>query len=544
MQATAAAIEPIDFIEQAAMNDAGVWALRHQLWLPSAGKPFSFEGHEYLEEPYSIRAPLLAFLKGAQLGFSERAVLCSLHDCNYRLKSGLAYYFPTKSDVSDFSKARFDPLIDSNPVLNSLVVSTDAANIKRVGPCTLYLRGLRSTVSAKTIPVDKVVFDEVDEANPEAVDLATKRLDHSEFQEKEFLSTPTIPDYGISAVWSLTDQRHRMLWCEACRSYTCLEIDFPDCLEPYDGGVRRVCKRCRAELNLAHERNEWVAMFPGRLVDGRPAVGYRISQLHSAYVSLEKILREYQESRFPQDFWNSRLAQAWIDAANRLEIEHVLAHCGTQGLEYRSEKERPCAIGIDVGPEKHHVVIRRPEASGAGKLIWMGEASWAGLDGIVERYHGRAVIDGLPESEKAVTWAKKQSHRAWACFYTASEKADPAWDDVAGKVTVNQVRTMDASHKRLQDGLEVLPQRSDLVVEFAKHCHNVARRRVENEETGAVHHEWIKLGADHYRKAFNFAVLASERLPGGRYKPPPDGYGRDRSYGRRRKGGLARSYRS
>ena len=45
----------------------------------------------------------------------------------------------------------------------------------------------------------------------------------------------------------------------------------------------------------------------------------------------------------------------------------------------------------------------------------------------------------------------------------------------------------------------------------------MARKKVEDEETGDIRYQWIKLGADHYRKAFNFMVLAGEKTSESRY---------------------------
>ena len=253
----------IDFNEMA-RTDAGAWAVLNNIYLPSAGKNFSFENHQYLEEPYHTQAPFIAILKGAQLGFSERSVIRAIHDCGYRLKSGLIYYFPTKVDVTDFSKARFAPLISANPIMAGLVKDTDSANIKIINGRMLYLRGLRTSTAAKTAVADKIVFDELDEAPEAMVDLARKRLDHSEFQEIEALSTPTIPDYGIHAFFLLTDQRHRQIYCQHCGKYTCLERDFPKCLaEKRDGTVHKICVKCERDLDLSHPRNEYVADFPG-----------------------------------------------------------------------------------------------------------------------------------------------------------------------------------------------------------------------------------------------------------------------------------------
>jgi hypothetical protein len=491
-------------------RNAGAWALVNHLWLPSSGGPFTWDRHEYLQEPYEIQAPLLVFEKGAQLGFSERAVIRSFHDCKFRLKSGLIYYFPTKTDVTDFSKARFGPLIEENKFLKDLVMDTDTVNIKRVGKVMLYLRGLQSSVSAKSAAADKLVYDEIDEAPDDKVDLALKRLDHSDIGDLEFLSTPTMTDYGVDYWFQKTDQRYRHIFCEHCRTYTCLEKTFPDCLVEQKNGITiRACIKCGKELDLGHPKNEYVADFPGREWHNKPAVGYRISQLQSTYVPPSQILEEFREGRFLQDFYNSRLAQPYIDASNRLDVGHVLALCGTHGFEYNSREST--AIGVDIGPEKHHVVIGRKETGGSARIIYLGEHDWDGLNNLVDRYNGTLVMDGLPEPKRARDFSKAHPYKAYACFYTQSAFHSQRWDNEDSKVVVYQTEAMDSSHAMLQQGKVILPKMSDLVKEFAQHCHNVARKKIVDEQTGSIRHTWIKTGPDHFRKAFNYMCLALEK---------------------------------
>ena len=60
---------------------------------------------------------------------------------------------------------------------------TDSANIKRIWNCFLYLRGMTSRVGLKSVPADFIIFDELDEAPQNAVDMAMERMGHSEFKE-------------------------------------------------------------------------------------------------------------------------------------------------------------------------------------------------------------------------------------------------------------------------------------------------------------------------------------------------------------------------
>src|SRR6266566_2709515 len=164
------------------------WALKR---IRLDGRPFSFESHEYLRDIYNDTSPHVVLSKAAQIGGTTWAILRSIHAC----KNGLnvIYYFPTKTDVLDFSKSRVAPLLADNPFLGRLLTDTDTAGLKRIGSAHLYLRGMQSTVGLKSVPADMLVFDELDEATPEARSLAKERLAHSDYKRIVELSNPSLP---------------------------------------------------------------------------------------------------------------------------------------------------------------------------------------------------------------------------------------------------------------------------------------------------------------------------------------------------------------
>ena len=229
------------------------WVQKIQL---GAG-PFQIEGHEYQIPMLQDEAVCQVYKKGAQMGLSEANILKSMHGLiSGRYPQGVLYLFPTVNDVTDFSKGRFSPLLDDNPEISDLVKNTDSVNVKRIRKSMLYLRGARATgkiegvkktsSSLKGIPVDRIVFDEVDEMDSAMIDLALERLSHSKVKEEAYLSTPSIPDFGIDKLYNQSDQRIWMIRCEHCGGETCLELEFPNCLfELPTGQVIRACKKCQ-----------------------------------------------------------------------------------------------------------------------------------------------------------------------------------------------------------------------------------------------------------------------------------------------------------
>jgi phage terminase large subunit GpA-like protein len=143
------------------------------------GRPFSFQGHEYLRVIYDDTAPRVVLSKAAQIGGTTFALLRSVHACLNNLN--VIYFFPTRTDVLEFSKSRVRSLIADNPFLSKKMTDTDMAGLKKIGEAYIYFRGMQSTVGMKSVPADMIVFDELDEATPDAVVAGEKARDFADW---------------------------------------------------------------------------------------------------------------------------------------------------------------------------------------------------------------------------------------------------------------------------------------------------------------------------------------------------------------------------
>jgi len=470
------------------------------------GRPFTFDRHEYLIEPYKDDHPHQVELKAAQLGLTSKAMLRCAYGARYKGYRGILYLFPSKTDVTEFAKGRVDPLIDDNPeTLGKWIRDTDSASVKRIWNCFLYLRGMKSRSGLKSIPVDFEVFDELDEAPQNAVDMAMERMGHSEFREVLKLSNPTLPDYGIDKAFQETDQRYWLLKCPKCGEYTCLEDTFPDCLLEARGRVIRACMKCKAGLNPS--AGDWVAKRPS-IEDKR---GWHYSQLFSHYVDPADILRNFRTTNNLSDFYNLRIGIAWVEASNRLTIEEVLSLCGNDGIS--SSDPGPCSMGVDQGKDLH-VVIGKRHGDKAGKIIHLGiYKDWHELDRLMRIFHvSRCVVDALPETRNARAFAERFKGRVFLNYYNEHQKGSYAWNEGKLIVMCNRTESLDASHKEIVDSAVVLPKDCEITKTFAAHLHNVAKKLEEDEETGSKRYIYVKLGPDHFRHAFNYEAMSRGML--------------------------------
>jgi len=428
-------------------------------------------------------------------------MLRTIYSLQFKRYRGVLYLFPSRSDVLDFSKGRISPLIEENEEIARMVRDTDSAGIKAIGKGFLYLRGMKSRIGLKSIPADFIIFDELDEAPQNAVDMAIERMSHSEYKEVLKLSNPTLPDYGIDKAFQETDQRHWLLKCEKCGELTCLEDTFPDCLLEIEGRVILACIKCKTELNPAI--GEWVAKKPS-IVDKR---GYQCSQLFSQFVSPAEILHQFRTTTNLTDFYNLKIGMAYVEAENRLSSQEILALCGNDGIV--SQDPGPCSMGVDQGKDLH-VVIGKRDWIKAGKIIHLGiYKDWQELDRLMKSFHvSRCVVDALPETRNARAFAERNKRKVFLNYYSEHQKGSYKWNEKDLTVSCNRTESLDASHKEVMNSQIILPKECEVVREFAQHLHNVAKKLEEDEETGSKRYVYVKLGPDHFRHGFNYEAMA------------------------------------
>ena len=489
------------------------WAAR-RIILES--RRFSFEGHEYLRSLYDETGQHVVLMKAAQVGGTVWGILRSIHACLSGLN--VVYYFPTKSDVTDFSRSRVGPLLADNPFLSKVMTDTDAVGLKRIGDAFLYLRGMQSSVGLKSVPADMIVFDELDEATPQAKTMARERLAHSDYKRIIELSNPSFPDFGIDEVFQKSDQRHWTLKCPGCGHWVALDKEFPTKLNQQvkiilprpDGSCFRACPTCAAELDLAS--GEWVADYPGR-----PIHGYRISQLISSRVDAAEILSEYELTRYPDKFYNLKIGIPWVDLERRLDASTVLGLCSDTPMLEASDVS--CLMGVDTGKALHVVILRDdPDDDDRQHLVYLGICrEFEELDDLMKRFKvSRCVIDGMPETHATRKFAQRHHGDVYMSFFNDNQRGAIKWNHADRKVEVNRTEALDASRAAVREKKLLLPRRDPMVERFARHMSADAKKLEEDDETGAQRYRYIKTGENHFSFAFTYAWMAASDNTGPR----------------------------
>jgi len=514
---------------EVASTDVGWWA--DKLYsIRLQGGIFSFRDHEYQLEPMRSRVRRKCIMKATQGGYTEIEVLDSLHGMIFRhLPKGVLYLFPTTDDVGDFSKSRFNPLILSNreaigKYVKSAGKGTDTASLKKIHNAFLYLRGARlsqkisdmnESSKLKSIPVDRVVFDEVDHMDDAVLGKARGRMGHSLLKEERYLSNPLVPGEGIDKIFSLSDQRHLFRRCGHCSTWTCAELSFPGCVKVKDGVGFIGCDKCGEPVPFNNGAQiEWV---PSCRDNSDYMHGYRWSQLTSIYHDPYEILCAYNEP--PEgnlgDVVRLRLGLPYIAAEDRLTIAEVLNCCGSDMTLDRHRGR--CVMGVDVGKIKH-VVIGIKTNRGQYQLFKTTSLSgWDDIHDLARRFNVRnTVVDIRPYEDSARIFqkdARKYGNKVYLCEYKENQPQDAIYNDLTGIVSVNRTEIFDATHRLITtEGALTIPRRCPETAEFARQVCRAYKLLETNKRTGQRIYRY-KGSDEHFRNALNYFLLAGRKSP-------------------------------
>ena len=301
-----------------------------------------------------------------------------------------------------------------------------------------------------------------------------------------------------------------MIRCEACGTDTCLEIEFPNCfLELQDGRVIRACKKCKTEIFPRNGR--WEAQYPQKSKD---LVGWWIYQLKSVFVDPAKILKAFNDppNRNLAEVYNSKLAQAYISAENRLTVNDVYSCCGQEAMQ--TQDRGPCAMGVDVGKVLHVVVSFKPKEKQLQISYLARVSSFNDLHDIARRFNvRRAVIDMEPEIRKAREFQAAEPYPVFLCDYVNTPGAGTKWDEENKTVKVYRTELCDEIHDLVARGERlILPRRCEEVEVYAREMANIAKVLEEDPETGSREYRYRKLGDDHYFHATGYFYLAAKQI--------------------------------
>ena len=177
--------------------------------------PITFKDKPYLIELYKDFPNISGadLIKAVQTGISELMIQLILERSGWSHKI-CAYVLPTYSLRNRFVQKRIDPLLERVSEYKQRTHGS-GGNVagKRFGRGSLLFLGSNTPSDFVEFSADIMVIDEFDRCVPENIRMARDRLRESPNPQLFRLGNPSIPKFGVDALYDNTDQRR---WYTKC----------------------------------------------------------------------------------------------------------------------------------------------------------------------------------------------------------------------------------------------------------------------------------------------------------------------------------------
>lgn len=509
--------------------------------------PFSFNYHPWAKEVHDSQARMNVAMKAAQTGLTEVCINRAFYTLDM-LRRDVLYVLPTTVNAGDFSKGRFGPALTHSAYLKRLFTNTNSEKLKQTHHgTTLYIRGSRGDSNLKSIPVSDLYLDEVDEMDQSQIWLAFERLSGQLDKTIFAISTPTVPEHGISLLYEESSQEHFMFTCPCCSRLT--ELVWPDCMEIIGESVSDPrchesflkCKECGGRLEQADKPNflssgKWVPTNPDANMDNR---GFHINQLYSFTVTPGEIViahfRGMGDEGAGAEFHKSKLGKPYVPEGGQI-LDEQIDNCvkghsknDTPPLEVEGGHRRIITMGVDQGNWLHTVVIewffeafgKDLNSVAIGKLLWFGKFNvqadngWGQLRQMMRTWQVlHCVVDADPNTNDARQFARAFPGYVSLCRYRRGvpqkELAVAEMDDMRTQVvTVDRTSWLDISLGRYKTAVPRMHLPRDTNIELRDHLKALVRTYKQDENDNPVA-TYMKPGnrADHYAHSLNYGEIA------------------------------------
>lgn len=508
--------------------------------------PWSFLDHEYQIDIVDEESPDKCVKKCAQVGVSELAIRESLSFCAMHDYRKMAYVLPTSKFSSEFSSTRFDPAIESCDYIKG-VLSKDVDNtgVKKIGTSFLVMRGTSGTTAAISIDLDAIITDEIDFCNQEVLGSFASRLQHSDLKLTTDFSTPTVPDYGISALYDISSQGRYMVKHSKCNQWVAPEfyndIIIPGFDEPltdfrkddrFHPGVERAyicCPFCRHEIKWSDfvdaKRRGWIHRHPDR-----PKKGYQVMPWDvPKYNQLQEVLFSIHRYKLHSDWVNFRLGLDHSSAENSFLKEVIERNTSGSGSTLEtvvSNGYRRVYIGADLGKTSWITIGIATEAG--LRIVCAASVTVAGLDeqnlgkylvSLMRMLQGlRSIVDAAPNYETALYMTSNlYEKQAYGAYYGGSKTNILDiynFNDKEGIVNMDRDASFDDLAKAVNSGVITFCEPTEFIQDKDGNKESVilkhlcAMKKVKVMTSKGKIATWTNTGPDHFAHSLNYCYAA------------------------------------
>jgi hypothetical protein len=386
-------------------------------------------------------------------------------------------------------------------------------SLKHVGPGAVAFVGSNSRAGFTEYPADLLIVDELDECDPDNLNMAWERLGRSRYRWEVDVGNPTIPSFGIAAKYEASTKGRWEVKHEACGRYVHLdffrnvvrhegESDYCVMDERWEPGAAADCRvicDCGRPID---------PKGPGRWAEERPSAavkGYHLDKLIAGRVRVSELIARLEagikSQAAMQRFWNGDLGLPFMAPGANIGVEDWNSCLGTHG---RGPAPGAVLVGIDVGSVFHVVTA----VMGMDKLRVIQVCELATLRELMAHlrdYSVRAgVIDALPE--RRISQMLCARHRGIFMAFFAKGKRDA----VVGKtISVDRTAAVDQVKDAVTARYFEMPVDAPSVPNLYEQLTSSVRVFDEKADQGRGAWGWESgTKADHYLMAFTYLMLA------------------------------------
>ncbi len=493
-------------------------------------RPIDLARFYFLLDIYEDKSKKIAVKKSAQSGISTWAILRGLHQGRYQGINQI-HTLPTVGDASTFVQSKVNQIIKHNACLSTKMSKedTDSVGQKQMGKGFIFYKGTIGKTSGIMITSDSNVYDEFDFSNHDNLGNYQSRLEGADSLKMEaWISTPTLPNFGIDAKYEESDQKHMRFNCPHCGYRQ--HMDWEQSVD--HEGKRYRCWTCDGTINnkmfplwyalsakgeqYDHIDMRWEAKYEDREISG-----YWINQMMVPWKSAKQLIDEYEHYRKEGEldyFYNFKLGQPYMDTDKKV----------TGGLFYKNiitkdVLETHSIMGVDVQGSELYAIIGNKEAiygitkcvdevDSIGKLV---KSKWDRLGELMEAYDVEiCVIDATFKPNDVLEFARKYPGKVFMNWYQPSPKGgkifrfndeqkftDKKTVPFAEKIKVltDRERAIDKLITHLDDGAHKFTynKEDENFKEMVRHSETMFARVIENKD-GTVRREWANTGKNDY----------------------------------------------
>ena len=384
------------------LGNPRLWSVKYRVHPKLPDLPFAFERDvsvnrfgkkikvplRYLDDIYgtlnNLRNLYIAIEKPRQCQISEFLCNATFFCCDTMPGISVLYVLQDEKVGKKFCMRRINEPIQQSSYLSQLIIDggkskygvrdkkIDSLMMKKFGNNWFYMLHSTSDSASRSPDGDIIIFDEYDKHDLSNETSFRSTVDNSDIQAMFYVSTPTLPDYGVDLKFKSTSMGKWTISCAHCLQDFLMDsvyffgngVKTLDAPRWFDGALRIfVCPHCGEEVKPVDKqlRGRYVHEHPELIPENR--LGFQFPNLILPHVTADLATKQYKECLLEpggrKTYLNEKLGEASINEESTMHFNRdMMLDCRDNDITWRDEGIGT-HIGVDWGKDTHVTVWKR-----------------------------------------------------------------------------------------------------------------------------------------------------------------------------------------